>query len=540
MNKGSYFIGLLAVFILAQNGVSQGSGDGYLNPTCVSTLSDDFINLIQVVDVDKDGVPNILVGTSKNGILYNYIYKGADCTTDWEVLDNGGWSYNTPGDVKSFAVADLDGDGRNQIVMNSIESKREKSSTPTEYVYVIKDNAIDDWNFDKECGFTHSVDVADIDGTGVKNVVMGTKARKVCVIKDNPKDKTPILWSYDTGKYEVQYVKSMDINGDGKAETIAVSSKYLDAYIYCIDNMGGKMWEANIPKGLYTPALTSNVVEVAEMKPGKYSIIVGTYENGVESYDSKGAKEWSYKTGNLVSSVHTADVDGDGSREVLVGSGSNVIALDGRGGKKWSWGSDTPSTIYSISSADLDGDGKMEVAVGTSRYIHVLDNNGKLKGSWRYTVEIQGSSRAYEERDANAVAIRFSDLDLDGAVEVVVGWNWEQDTIMGNQYIGDVRVYEINRNYVPKPPTTTTIPQEVKDEIDAEMKAKQKAVETATTTTQKTRDMDELLDTPKPTTKGRGDDDGEGGLCCLPALPAILALGAAIIARTPLMITKED
>ena len=57
--------------------------DEYLQPKCQSILNNDLVNLIKVEDLKKNGVQNVLVGTSVNGMLYNYVYKGADCTLEW-------------------------------------------------------------------------------------------------------------------------------------------------------------------------------------------------------------------------------------------------------------------------------------------------------------------------------------------------------------------------------------------------------------------------------------------------------------------------
>jgi hypothetical protein len=498
------------------------NADEYLTPRCQSILNNDLVNNIEVADVDRDGIPNVMAGTSVNGLLYNYVYKGADCSVEWTALASGGWSFNTKGDVKSWTIADMNGDGRNQVVINSVKSSHPKSSVPTEYLWVIHETSLEDWNFDKECGLTHAVDVADVSGDGDKDIIVGTHSKKVCAVRYDPPGRDYIHWKYDT-KHPVHYVNALDVDDDGKVETVALASKYMDAQLIMLSDTGKLLWEKNIADGVYTAMLESNLIDVADLDAdGKSEVIVGTYKKGILVYGSRGAVKWSYETGKPVTSILATDLDGDGRMEVLAGSAPNVIALDYKGSLKAKWTAPVDNTIYSMSAYDIDGDGKKEVAVGKTKYIRVLDDDFTLKGSWKYTVEIQGLTKAYEERDANAVAVYMGDLDADGDAEVAAAWNWEQSTIRGNEYSADLRVYEINKDYRPEVPTTTTVT--VAD------KPTETTVTTQTTTSTTMR---------KPTVEPYyEEEEDEGGLPCLPLLSAVFALGLALAAKIPLAMVK--
>jgi hypothetical protein len=185
-------------------------------------------------------------------------------------------------------------------------------------------------------------------------------------------------------------------------------------------------------------------------------------------------------------------------------------------------------------AADIDADGRKEVAVGTTKYIYILDHDGVLKGSWKYTVEIQGLTKAFEERDANAVAIYMGDLNGDGKTEVAAAWNWEQSTVRGNQYSLDLRVYSINKDYVPgqtnpaKGTTATTVASASANEDDAPARDNGEAAtqEDAYSNAQEETQTEPV--TPKK------------GMCsCMPALTAIIALGFAIVAKVPFAARNE-
>ncbi|MFH0862654.1 MAG: hypothetical protein V1875_06465 [Candidatus Altiarchaeota archaeon] len=505
---------------------ATASADEYLKPTCQSILKGDLINGMQVVDLDKDGTPNIMFGTSTGGVLHNYIYKGADCTTDWTALISGGWNYDTDGDVRSFKVVDLLGNGKNEVVINSVKSAAGGSQPPGTYIRAISANAIDFWNFRDACGFSQAVDAADIDGTGKPNVVFGALSSNICALKDSGDGLMPkgsLLWSYQA-KNPVGYVKALDIDGDGKIETVALANKYMEAYLIVLSSGGTLKWEKKIDGGIFTAMVPENVVSVSDINgDGKAETIVGTYKNNVIAFDSAGNELWRYDTKNLVSSIHVADING--KRTVLAGSAPKVYALDGSGSLVWTWEALTKSTVYSMSSAELDGG--TSIAVGSTKYLYVLDGNGKLKGTWKYTVEIQGLNKAYEERDANAVAVYMGDLDGDGETEVVAGWNWEQSTVRGNQYSADLRVYEINEDYVPSEATATTLAQSGGTQVAED------------TANEEVTPQDETAEQADEGTLPEAAAENKSPCSCIPMLPAILALAVAIVAKIPLAATDE-
>lgn len=513
MKNLALVLGVLLVFS------GFASADEYLLSTCESIMNNDLSNMIVVNDFDLDGTPNILLGTKINGNLYNYVYRGADCTLDW-TYTKGGWVFDTPGNVKSVWVGALKG-GETQFVVNSVQATQNQGTKPKEYVYVISKNAIVDWNFDKDCGFSNSVWASDLDGTGVKNVILGTLSQKVCALADNTKDKSinPVLWSFNTD-YPVQHVFATDITGDGKDEVMALASKYGYANVYQLSNTGQLQLTMSLNKGVYDAANPWELLRVDDLDgDGIKSIIAGTSRGVVVR--KEGTQKWSYDFQNPVSSVLAVDLTGDGKKEVLVGSAPEVIAFNADGSKRWTWSSEEARTIYSMSSYDIDGDGKKEIVVGCKGYIFVIDDDGTEMGSWKYKVEIQGGAKNYIERDASAVTVYVGDLDGDGEAEVVAAWNWEEDTVRGNQYSTSLRAYEINKNYVKSPVTPTTIAQQG-GSGDGENEI------TSPPTTADYHD-----DVLKPYDDV---DEEDAGICCLPLLPALLALAAAAIGKASTLI----
>ncbi len=93
---------------------------------------------------------------------------------------------------------------------------------------------------------------------------------------------------------------------------------------------------------------------------------------------------WSFHAGEPIrSSPVTADLDGDGTLEIIFGSDTDrVYALTYRGRLLWNYtaGGNVRGTP---TVDDVDGDGKPEVLFGSDdRRLHVLDSDGNLK--WSY------------------------------------------------------------------------------------------------------------------------------------------------------------
>jgi outer membrane protein assembly factor BamB len=144
------------------------------------------------------------------------------------------------------------------------------------------------------------------------------------------------------------------------------------------------------------------------------------------------------------------DVNGDGWPDVVVGGGgANLLALDGRDGTElWNFSDPrgatcmwTPSQrlfVGAASLADLDGDGTVEVVAGSL----ILDGRtGALLGEGAYG---EGTGLA-DPCGGDVVGVMgvAADLDLDGVQEVIVG-NARYD-LFGSTLAG---TWDLNDGYV--------------------------------------------------------------------------------------------
>ena len=406
-----------------------------------------------------------------------------------------------------------------QVLVNSVGSSH-ASSPPQEYLFVIGNTGIMDWRFLRECGLTNSVDAADLTGSGISNVIMGSRSSRVCAIKDEHRDRSPLIWSYAAGN-PVEHIMADDFTADEESEVAGYAGRYMQGKLFMLDSNGNEMWSDDISGGVFTGINPSDVIKSASLSAdGSKSIVIGTFNSGLIAYSANGKRLWDFETGNLISAVAAYDINKDGYDEIIVGSAPNVYILDRNGKEIGRFRGDSEQTIYSISAADIDKDGKKEIAIGATRSIYVIDHEGTMLGQWRYTVEIQGVEKTADERAADAVSVVMTDLDSDGMPEIVAVWNWEQSTIRGNQYSATLIVYEINPEYALTKEQKETEKPGIKQTTTTK---KAQVVETTTTVPAAIIDVDE-----------DADEEADGGICCMPFLPAILAAALALFMRVPM------
>ncbi len=137
-----------------------------------------------------------------------------------------------------------------------------------------------------------------------------------------------------------------DLDGDGLQEVVVGNAAY--------DADGNTVWANGGPDG---------TVAVADLDLDGSPEIVSVSSYGVSAMDSGGSEIWSYDlAGAMASTPVIADLNGDGYPEVVIPTSSKLFAIDGSGGEFWTL---TPSGSGSgrggASAFDLDGDGDWEV-----------------------------------------------------------------------------------------------------------------------------------------------------------------------------------
>lgn len=429
----------LALIFLITVVIANSDSEEYLI-TDWSYTPNDFINIVYSSDLENDGVREVIVG-SRDGIIYNLGKKGKQS-------GHKNWETNVGGEIKALKVVDIDDDGKEEIIVGVDRTK--KGIRILDYQGLDKGSTIE---FKSR---VYDLCVEDIDKDGKKEIVIGSANGRVYILKwDIKQDK--IVWDYTTNG-PVHYVHATDLNGDGDIEIIAMS-RWRDvdetkAEIYVLDNNGKLEWNYEIEDGIFPSA--GKTVDVADLdNDDKKEIVIGTYKHGVDVLDWNGKLKLNFPTERLVNVIYTSDLDNDGDISILVGARPYFYVVDKDGRLEWK----TPvnTTIFSIYTTDLNNDNRIEILIGATRYIHILNYNGNPIGTWNYKKEIRGLTKAYKVKDADARSIYSADIDNDQENELIVGFGWEEDRLDRNYYLGDIRIFKVNKEYKIPTPTTTVL-----------------------------------------------------------------------------------
>ncbi|MCP4786361.1 MAG: PQQ-binding-like beta-propeller repeat protein [Fuerstiella sp.] len=165
------------------------------------------------------------------------------------------------------------------------------------------------------------------------------------------------------------------------------------------------------------------------------AIVFGTRDGDVVSVSLTGKERWRQRLTSAVplerrvSCIVTADTNGDGHDETIVGTGSwNVHAFDDRGREIWS------SPVYarrvlSLAAGDLSGDGGNDLLVGTSYYtLSAYNSQGQVL--FGYTGEPQFQQVVVRDLDGDqqpeAIAANATKL---------VGLDLQRDRLIPRSYV---------------------------------------------------------------------------------------------------------
>ena len=153
---------------------------------------------------------------------------------------------------------------------------------------------------------------------------------------------------------------------------------------------------------------------------GTEEVILTTYGQGPDAYDSgwihvldadgNPLPGWPFYTdfGPFAATACVGDIDGEPGVEILAGDWHRLHLLDSGGNELPGW----PRTMgvnYTPALADMDHDGDLEIIVPSAHGMHVLQADGSELPGWpRYAPEALG-------------APAVGDLDGDGEMEIIAG-----------------------------------------------------------------------------------------------------------------------
>ncbi len=332
-------------------------------------------------DIDGDGKPEIVIPLSHaNSGSSGYIVYNNDWTLKWDNAQQvKAWNDAHPPTSSAYysayirdegipALADLDGDGKTEIIMGATVVNADGSIRCPKNMRL---GSGEGWSYSLNIG-PYSI-VADLDMDGKQEIIAGNTAYDSnCNIKWWNKSLTD-------GLNAIIHVDGDPYPGIVLIADWPVAGQPAGARLYLLDHNGNIKWG---------PVYLWQI----------YKQVVGT----LNPY------AWTYTSPPIV-----ADFDGDGIPDIGIRSNDKILVFNKDGQFKNAL--TIPNYFYGATSSaptvfDLNGDGIPEVMINSGGYFKIL--NGK-DGSTLFQDVFGGADNIIQ-------TVLVADVDGDGQVEVVV------------------------------------------------------------------------------------------------------------------------
>lgn len=315
------------------------------------------INRLVAADVNGDGAEEMLVGWGRYCVCLDAAGKQL-------------WSLETGARVNDACIADLNGDGKPEVLIGSDDESfyitdntgKLLSKTHCDAPLRVGTSSVRDPR-------VSNVAVADIDGDGKLDIIIGTRNGNVCRYDTNLNQ----LWRHNQIEHGTLSMRLLDVNGDGKLEIVAA-----DRYgaVKVVDCKGQPL------AGTYSE-LGDVVMDIADVDgDGKLEIVNGSSTGALTCTRWNDKVLWRFDNfGYGAKDVRIGDFDGDGKPETAVASETGYVYLIGADGKAKA----TQRLGSAVLSLAVLGDGPQKRLVAGCRdgMVYLLDSNLKPVGGYK-------------------------------------------------------------------------------------------------------------------------------------------------------------
>lgn len=338
---------------------------------------------MEIFDADNDGIDDILIYGGHQGHMF-FVLNGEDGSEKWSDVPGGNSLYGQEG-----IIGDFDGDGlRDDFAVTYSEYYGDER--PFVKVYTTNDGNSWTlaWNNTTELHRqVWEIDSIDLTGDGVDDVVLQSSEHGLKALNGV---NGQLLWSVPVlvnGGSGVQSFVAIDADHDGKRQEFVTAGK---SNILWIDKNG------NVLRTVSTPTFFNYEIEVMDVDGDGFEddvVVPHSVYGGktyLTAYDEQGNMLWDKEVpeadGNHVGSLWIDDLNGDGFAEIIFGSdGSKKVYVYNNNGEL-QWDYTLPASIAgrfgkhpSLRTADINGDGFKEIAVAAgddspNSYLYFIQN----------------------------------------------------------------------------------------------------------------------------------------------------------------------
>ena len=180
----------------------------------------DIVSSPVVADIDKDGKPEIIIGSRDGGIYCLYYSKYEENNITYARIARR-WNYAVDDQVEpSLSVADLDNDGRQEIIFGFVDRER---YIVNQGIHILnKDGRVIE-KYTTSGRVISSPAIADLDDDEQLEVVVGTNGGMLYIINSSGFAE----WSYNLSGSIGSPPVIADLNGDGALEILVASGDSL-------------------------------------------------------------------------------------------------------------------------------------------------------------------------------------------------------------------------------------------------------------------------------------------------------------------------